>query len=104
VQSDEKIDILFRDRPGALPMLHATRILVFACLSVGAVGCSTVKGVFGQNPPEEFSVHYEPGSDDPADADREAEARCAAYGLTAVFIDETQDSLGRLRHRHYRCE
>ena len=66
--------------------------------------CSTVKGMFGQKPPEEFSVHYEPGAEDPATADAEAETRCAAYGLGAVFIDETQDSMGRLRHRHYRCE
>ena len=75
---------------------------LFAALALA--GCSAVSGLFGQHPPEEFSAHYEPGADDPASADEEAETRCAAYGLSAVFVDETQDSMGRLRHRHYRCE
>ena len=70
---------------------------------VGALaGCAS--GHENAGPPADITVDYDPSAAGPAPADAEARARCGAYGLTAAFVDETEDPSGRLRHRHFVCE
>ncbi|MEO1250732.1 MAG: hypothetical protein AAFW81_00120 [Pseudomonadota bacterium] len=53
---------------------------------------------------ETISIPYDPYDFDPADLQAEANAHCNAYGLRAVYEDETIDpSSVRWRYRHYRC-
>ena len=53
---------------------------------------------------ETISIPYDPYDFDPADLQAEADAHCNAYGLRAVYDDETVDpSSVRWRYRHYRC-
>ena len=53
---------------------------------------------------ETISIPYDPYDFDPADLQAEADAHCSAYGLRAVYEDETIDpSSVRWRYRHYRC-
>ena len=53
---------------------------------------------------ETVTIEYDPYDYDPADLLAEAQSHCGAYGMTAVFEDETSDPQSvRWRYRHYRC-
>lgn len=53
---------------------------------------------------QSISIPYDPYDYDPADLQAEAQAHCDAYGLDAVYEDETVDQQSvRWRYRHYRC-
>ncbi len=65
-------------------------------------GCVTPQENYGSN--ETVTIEYDPYDFDPADLLAEAQAHCGAYGLSAVFEDETADPQSvRWRYRHYRC-
>ena len=50
------------------------------------------------------TVSYDPYNYDPDDLLAEAQSFCSAYGLSAVYEDETVDPESvRWRLRHYRC-
>lgn len=50
------------------------------------------------------SISYDPYDFDPDDLLAEAQSFCDAYGLRAVYEDETIDPQSvRWRYRHYRC-
>ncbi|MEZ5896446.1 MAG: hypothetical protein R3C40_02745 [Parvularculaceae bacterium] len=51
----------------------------------------------------EITIAFDPARESAADALGQAQAHCAAYGLNAVFVDETLDPDGRLRHRRFIC-
>ena len=54
--------------------------------------------------PQSISIAYDPYDFNPADLQAEADAHCSAYGLAAVYDDETIDSQSvRWRYRHYNC-
>jgi len=72
------------------------------CLLFGVVAC--VSGPYADNGPESISIPYDPYDFDPDDLLAEAQAHCGAYGLQAVYEDETVDPQSvRWRYRHYRC-
>ena len=78
--------------------------LVFAAALVGLVAaCETDRGYrYGTEP--SISIPYDPYDYDPDELQAEADAHCEAYGLRAVYDDETIDpSSVRWRYRHYRC-
>lgn len=53
---------------------------------------------------ESISIPYDPYDFDPDDLQAEADAHCSAYGLRAIYEDETVDpSSVRWRYRHFRC-
>lgn len=80
------------------------RIVVIGMMALGAglalAGCET-----GPAPStESISIPYDPYDFDPADLQAEADTHCGAYGMRAVYEDETIDpSSVRWRYRHYRC-
>ena len=80
------------------------RSTVLVVLTTMLSACAQAGGLFGGPPPAEVTVDYDPAATSIADADLDAHRRCAAYGATAVFVDETTGPDGRLRHRHYLCE
>ena len=85
---------------------YSRRIFLVASVVVSTIvviGCAT-----GPRVPEEaeqsVSIPYDPYNYDPEQLDAEAQAHCDAYGLRAVFEDETIDNQSvRWRYRHYRC-
>jgi len=83
--------------------LPAGKILmaVFGCALL--VAC--ISGPREPEPPQQsVSIPYDPYNFNPYDLDDEAQAHCEAYGLNAVFEDETIDNNSvRWRYRHYRC-
>ncbi|MEL7489815.1 MAG: hypothetical protein AAGJ73_03780 [Pseudomonadota bacterium] len=51
-----------------------------------------------------ISIPYDPYNFDPEEMLQEAQAHCGAYGLNAVYVDETIDPQSvRWRYRHYSC-
>lgn len=72
-----------------------------ALIALGA--CETHETYrYGTEP--SISIPYDPYDFDPDDLQAEADAHCAAYGLRAVYEDETIDPQSvRWRYRHYRC-
>ena len=67
---------------------------------LGLVACATETVVSN----ESISIPYDPYDFDPDDLLAEAQAHCGAYGLRAVYEDETIDPQSvRWRYRHYRC-
>ena len=79
-----------------------SKVLKFfaAAITALAASCAAV-GDGGEG--EEITVSYDPAHEGVADALSQAQAHCAAFGATAVFVDETIDPDGRLRHRRFRC-
>lgn len=66
-------------------------------------GCQTTPDI---DPRSDLSISipYDPYNFDPQRLDSEAQAHCDAYGLRAVFEDETIDNQSvRWRYRHYAC-
>jgi len=81
---------------GAIRIIAA---MVFACvLSACATGDVDYTGS------ESISIPYDPYDFDPKDLLAEAQAHCGAFGLRAVYEDETIDPQSvRWRYRHFRC-
>lgn len=79
-------------------------LAVVALLLMTVCGCASVRSIFDREPPVEFTVAAEAGEEGRANALDEARDRCGAYGAAAMFIDETRDPDGRLRHLRFRCE
>ncbi len=53
---------------------------------------------------ESISIPYDPYNFDPDEMLEQAQAHCAAFGLRAVYVDETIDPQSvRWRYRHYSC-
>lgn len=51
-----------------------------------------------------ITIPYDPATSHPGEAAAQAQAHCEAYGLRAVFVDETIDrTAARLRHRRFEC-
>jgi len=72
-----------------------------ALLALGA--CITDDGYRAGTEPS-ISIPYDPYDYDPDDLQAEAQAHCEAYGLDAVYQDETVDPTSvRWRYRHYLC-
>ena len=70
-------------------------------LGLFTLGCTTTDSGEGE---QSISIPYDPYNFDPADLQAEADAHCSAYGLVAVYDDETVDTQSvRWRYRHYRC-
>ena len=68
--------------------------------ALGLAACATQTVVSN----ESISIPYDPYDFDPDDLLAEAQAHCGAYGLRAVYEDETIDPQSvRWRYRHYRC-
>ena len=75
-----------------------------AFLAVTLAACAHSSGETGrEGEADEITIAFDPASDDPDGALAEAQAHCAGFGKTAIFVDETIDPDGRLRHRHYHC-
>lgn len=75
-------------------------LLTAICASLGA--CATYDDDRTDNP--SISIPYDPYDFDPDDLLAEAQSYCEAYGLRAVFDDETiNPEEVRWRYRHYRC-
>ncbi len=73
-------------------------MMAFAIFALSA--CVTERVVSN----ESISIPYDPYDFDPDDLLAEAQAHCGAYGLRAVYEDETVDPQSvRWRYRHYRC-
>jgi hypothetical protein len=80
-------------------------IAAFAALSLiaGLTACATDEGYRDGSEPS-ISIPYDPYDFDPNDLQAEAQAHCEAYGLRAVYVDETIDPQSvRWRYRHYDC-
>lgn len=69
-------------------------------MALTLAACATAEPVSG----ESISIPYDPYDFHPDDLQAEADTHCGAYGLRAVYEDETVDpSSVRWRYRHYRC-
>ena len=67
------------------------------------VGCETTPRGPTQSDPS-ITIPYNPYNFDPDELYSEAQAHCDAYGLSAVYVDETIDpSSVRWRYRHFSC-
>ena len=79
-------------------MKSAVAVLFAVLLGACATGGDDFTG------PESISIPYDPYDFNPDDLLAEAQAHCGAYGLRAVYEDETVDPQSvRWRYRHYRC-
>ena len=89
--------------PRAFAMRGRLAAGALALTAAGALaGCETTDYVDG-NP--SISIPYDPYDHDPAELGREAKAHCEAYGLKAVYQDETIDPQSvRWRYKHYVCQ
>lgn len=81
-------------------MSSVVKSVFFITALAGLAACQTPPAASG----EAISIPYDPYDYDPADLQAEADNHCSAYGLRAVYEDETVDSSSvRWRYRHYRC-
>ncbi|MEM8771916.1 MAG: hypothetical protein AAGD92_09740 [Pseudomonadota bacterium] len=81
-------------------MRSVFNIFIAVSGAIAVCACAT------QEPPssESISIPYDPYDFDPDDLQAEADSHCDAYGLRAVYEDETVDASSvRWRYRHYRC-
>ena len=64
-------------------------------------GCATDRNYGGD---QSISIPYDPYDFNPAELQAEADAHCEAFGMRAVYEDETIDPQSvRWRYRHYAC-
>ena len=72
-------------------------------MMAAAAACETAPTYpYGSEP--SISIPYNPYDFDPEELLQEARAHCNAYGLDAVYVDETIDPKSvRWRYRHYSC-
>ena len=84
-------------------MKSSFRVLAAALAGVFFAGCTTDEGYRAGTEPS-ISIPYDPYDYDPDDLQAEAQAHCQAYGMNAVYQDETVDLTSvRWRYRHYLC-
>jgi len=78
---------------------------VMALAAAGALAsCQTTGQKYPYGSELSISIPYNPYDFDPAELEEEAQAHCNAYGLRAVYVDETIDPKSvRWRYRHYHC-
>ncbi|NNE39690.1 MAG: hypothetical protein HKN14_02095 [Marinicaulis sp.] len=83
-------------------MRNIGKIMTAATVLAALGACTTYERPFGTG--ESISIPYDPYNYDPDDLEAEAQAHCGAYGMRAVYDDETIDPQSvRWRYRHYRC-
>ena len=82
----------------------AIRVGVATLVAAALAACETYDdGAYAQDP--SISIPYDPYNFDPDEMLEEAQAHCDAYGLRAVYVDETIDPQSvRWRYRHFSCE
>lgn len=90
-------------------MALVTRIMVRASMiATGAIAlaaCVYDGDEYARGTEPSISIPYDPYNFDPEEMLQEAQAHCGAYGLNAVYVDETIDPQSvRWRYRHYRCQ
>ncbi|MEE2690534.1 MAG: hypothetical protein VX640_03225 [Pseudomonadota bacterium] len=81
--------------------LNTAAGLVLIGAALGLSACVTTK-----EPPRQRSITipYNPYEYDPDELFRAAQQHCEAYGMRAVYVDETIDPNSvRWRYRHYDC-
>ncbi len=82
-----------------MPAVFRVWIALAAAIALSA--CATSEVIYDG---PTTSISYDPYDFDPDDLLAEAQSFCDAYGLTAVYEDETIDPQSvRWRYRHYRC-
>lgn len=80
------------------PLLLVSALSLIALLGACASGPRPVGD--GQS----VTIPYNPYDYDPAELFAQAQAHCRAYGLNAVYVDETIDPYSvRWRYRHFDC-
>ncbi len=78
--------------------------MVAAALGACALTACATTGNGDYSGSESISIPYDPYDFDPKDLLAEAQAHCEAFGLRAVYEDETIDPQSvRWRYRHFRC-
>lgn len=79
-------------------------LTVIAIIALGALAaCATTPGSYDSSG-QSISIPYDPYNYDPDELFAEAQAHCNAYGLNAVYVDETIDPNSvRWRYRHFQC-
>lgn len=84
-------------------MAGFARLTAAALTALLFSACASDEGYrYGTEP--SISIPYDPYDYDPDELLAEAQSHCKAYGLTAVYEDETIDPQSvRWRYRHYRC-
>lgn len=79
-----------------------THLALAATLLIAAGGCVSAGPAPGEG--QSITIPYDPYDYDPDELFAEAQAHCEAYGLDAVYVDETVDSDSvRWRYRHFDC-
>jgi hypothetical protein len=69
--------------------------------SAALAGCQTTGP---SRPGQSITIPYNPYDYDPDELNAAAQSHCGAYGLRAVYVDETIDPGSvRWRYRHYDC-
>lgn len=82
----------------------AMGIIAGGAAFVALAACTTTGGGYGDPSQPSISIPYDPYNYDPDKLFEEAQAHCGAFGLNAVYIDETIDPNSvRWRYRHYNC-
>ena len=77
--------------------------LLVAASVAALAGCVSDEGYLPGTEPS-ISIPYDPYDFDPDELLAEAQSHCAAYGLNAVYDDETINPQSvRWRYRHYSC-
>jgi len=72
-----------------------------AALASGLGGCAATAPA---PPAESVTIPYDPYNYDPDELIAAAQSQCEAFGLTAVYVDETIDPNSvRWRYRHFDC-
>lgn len=86
-------------------MMNSIKKPIAALILVSVFGASACVSDDGYRPGEEsISIPYDPYNFDPDELLQEAQAHCGAFGLSAVFDDETIDPQSvRWRYRHFNC-
>ena len=78
-----------------------------ACVLIGSLvmsACATTEDQYPYGSEPSISIPYNPYDFDPDKLFDEASAHCGAYGLSAVYVDETIDPQSvRWRYRHFSC-
>ena len=71
---------------------------------LGALAACETAPAYPDGGEPSISIPYDPYNYDPDELLAEAQAHCEAYGLRAVYVDETIDPNSvRWRYRHFSC-
>jgi len=83
---------------------HLSRQAVILVCILGLSACVANEGDYARGTEPSISIPYDPYNFDPQEMLEEAQVHCGAYGLNAVYVDETIDPQSvRWRYRHYSC-